>query len=119
MARTDLRQVSCLVAVPARDVRGNFALLYCVGRAPASPAFALEECFCQFPLALAAPRAVIPGWGGALITLAGPRGIPLYRVGQSVTLFLTAFGAVPALCFLPDELPRDCLLYTSPSPRDS
>ena len=42
-----------------------------------------------------------------MVSLAGPRGIPLDRVGLSVTLFLTAFGAVPALSLLPDELPRD------------
>ena len=75
--------------------------------AATAPAFTLEECFRQFTLACSAPGAWGPGRRATLVLLSGPRGVTLYCVRFVITLFLAAFGSVPALRLLANELPRD------------
>ena len=99
--------MSCFVAVPAYYVCRHLAVLYSVCGAAAASAFTLEECFCQFTLALSTPWACVLGLGSTLVPLSGPLGVTLYYVRLIVALLLATLGPVPALSLLTDELPRD------------
>ena len=107
MAGTNLGQVSCLAAVPAYYFGRYLAILDSMYGAATAPAFTLEECFRQFSLAWSAPGAWGPGLRASLVLLSGPRGVTLYCVRFVITLFLAAFGSVPALRLFANELPRD------------